>query len=207
MTKFDPQMMMMRYSKPRLPPRLNWKHFDSLTTTTTTTTTTTPSNNIRKSSYHSNLKEKLLDSKNDANLTRLISHSLNMTRHTQSQLKNRTLYELALGMYENEHVQNVIKNLFSNNSNENVSLGHFVLSKLKAILFMCIDVFVIGMRYYPLMGVMGGGDGRNERRNSFVCILLAAMYMWADVVYNVLLTGVCEGIRRRRDIFNYAIFE
>jgi hypothetical protein len=93
-------------------------------------------------------------------------------------------------MYENEHVQNVIKNLFVI-SNDN-SFGHFILNKLKVILFMCMDVFVIGMRYYPLMGVMDG-DGNNERRNSFVCMLLASMYMWADIVYNVLLTGVCEG--------------
>jgi hypothetical protein len=197
MTKFDPQMMMMRYSKPRLPPRLNWKHFDSLTTTTTTTTTTSStSSSITKNKkfshlyHHTNLKEKLLDSRNDANLTRLISHSLNMTRHAQSQIKNQTLYELALSMYENEHVQNVIKNLFVI-SNDN-SFGHFILNKLKVILFMCMDVFVIGMRYYPLMGVMDG-DGNNERRNSFVCMLMASMYMWADIVYNVLLTGVCEG--------------
>jgi len=181
----DPQliiMQMMHYSKPRLPPRLNWKHFDVISSTTTTTTTT------KTNKSKQNLTFLLLNSSNDANLTHFVSHSLNLTRQNQDKLNkslNKTLYEVTLNLYENEHVQMLIKRLFNLTTNS-LGIWPFILNKLKCLLFMCVDVLVIGMRYYPLMGVM-------ERRKSCLCMMLASFYMWLDVVYNVLLTGLCEG--------------
>ena len=190
---YDPQLMIMRYSKPRLPPRLNWKHFESLTTTTTTkTTNTTRTKNNTAKEYHHHFKninnktQLFYNSSNDANLTLFVSHSLNLTRQTQAKMAtslNKTLYESTLDLYENEHVQMLMKRLFETN----ISVGSFVLNKLKSLALMCVDVLVIGMRYYPLMGVM-------ERHKSFVCMMLASIYMWFDLIYNIALTGLCEGI-------------
>ena len=183
-TEYGPQsMMMLRYSKPRLPPRLNWKNFNSFTTTPTTPI----SNKI-----FSNRKHLLLNSSNDANLTRFVSNSLEYTRQKQAKLStslNQTLYHVTLSLYENEHVQMILKRLFDITNEKSVaSFGwRIILNKLQAIALMCVDVLVIGLRYYPLMGVM-------ERRTSCLCMAMACFYMWMDIVYNVTLTGLCEGI-------------
>ncbi len=177
-------MIMLRYSKPRLPPRLNWKNFNLLTTTPTTSAI---SNKI-----FSNRKHLLLNSSNDANLTRFVSNSLEFTRQKQAKFSsslNQTLYHVTLSLYENEHVQIILKRLFDITNEKSVtSFGwRIILNKLQAIALMCVDVLVIGLRYYPLMGVM-------ERRASCFCMAMACFYMWMDIVYNVTLTGLCEGI-------------
>jgi hypothetical protein len=191
MFAYDSQLMIMRYSKPRLPPRLNWKHFESLTTTTKASNTTRAKNNKAKDYHHhiNNINNKthlLYNSSNDANLTLFVAQSLNLTRQTQAKMAtslNKTLYESTLDLYENEHVQMLMKRLFETN----ISVGSLVLNKLKSVSLMCVDVLVIGMRYYPLMGVM-------ERHKSFVCMMLASIYMWFDLIYNIALTGLCEGM-------------
>ena len=52
---------------------------------------------------------------------------------------------------------------------------------------MLVEVLIIGMRYYPLMGVLD--------KNSLVCLFLASIYMWADILYNITITGLCEGLK------------
>ena len=90
---FEP--LMLRYSKPRLPPRLNWKNFE------TTTAATTPSTTAKRLFGHKLdgllLGSNELDGDNDANLTRSFEANLNLTRQGQSKINaalNKTLFEV-----------------------------------------------------------------------------------------------------------------
>ena len=62
-----------------------------------------------------------------------------------------------------------------------------IIDKLTTLGLMIFEVLVIGMRYYPLIGIMDS--------NSILCISLASLYMWADVIYNIAMTGLCEGLK------------
>ena len=122
---FEP--LMLRYSKPRLPPRLNWKNFETPLMDTTTTS-----------------RVKYIDM-NDANLTRLFESNLNKTRQVQSKLDttlNKTLFDAAMSLYENERVQLAMNRVFNSQSFN----WWIVFNKFKGFGIMMLEVLVIGMR-------------------------------------------------------------
>jgi hypothetical protein len=180
----------LRYSKPKLPPRLR---FSDLQPATTTQSTTTAKSNIH---FNRILNEpgvvsSLLDenstlqwanrAKNLQNKTRGFIESLNTTLENSS---SQTLFEISWNLVQNEYVQAALNRLFSLNQSLKWSL---IMDKLKTLAFMTLEVFIIGMRYYPLLGVLD--------KNSLVCLCLASIYMWADMLYNLTITGICEGLK------------
>jgi microcompartment protein CcmK/EutM len=153
------------YTKPKLRPRLEPADFS---TTESTNHLITVNLNLDKLKTVKNKSINLLG-------------QVNRTLQTAN---DKTLFEATMSLYHNEYVQALMKNLLTTSSDLNWSL---ILDKFEKILLMLVEVFVIGMRYYPLMGVI--------ESDSFVCLLLAAVYMWADIAYNIAITGLCEGLR------------
>ena len=90
-----------------------------------------------------------------------------------------------MSLYEDAHVQTVVHRLFSSQTLN----WWLIVNKFKSFAIMMLEVLVIGMRYYPLMSVM------EEHKSSLVCTWLASVYMWADTIYNVATTGLCEGLK------------
>ena len=162
------------YSKPRLPPRLNFKDF--LTTTTTTTT--------KSLELNDNLTVAIVDGvkifRSSQNKTSNIVNSFNRSLDGSS---SKTLYEVSMSLYQNEYVQGAMQRIFQTQSFK----WTIIVEKLETFGFMMFEVLIIGMRYYPLLGVMD--------KNSIVCLMLASVYMWADTFYNVTITGLCEGLK------------
>jgi hypothetical protein len=62
-----------------------------------------------------------------------------------------------------------------------------IVEKLESLAIIIYEVFKIGMRYYPLFSILD--------KQSLVCSLLATIFIWADLIYNVLITGLCEGLK------------
>jgi hypothetical protein len=180
----------LKYSKPRLPPRLII--FDLETTATTTKATTSPTDSSDEAAqldeYDKRValgfaqglhKARLLKNKTSA-----IVSSFNETLRSSS---NQTLFEFSMSIYRNEYVQNAVKSIFKSRSLK----WAIVYEKLEKLLIMMLEVLIIGMRYYPLLGVLD--------KNSLVCLLLACIYMWSDTIYNVAITGLCEGLKLNVD--------
>ena len=161
----------LRYSKPRLPPRLNVNDFQ------TTTTPQTLSSDLELSLRVVNGINTVKTVKNQ---TLNIIESFNKTLNGSS---TKTLFQVSMSLYQNEYVQNALKTMFKYRGFK----WNIVLDKLQRLAFMLIEVLIIGMRYYPLLGVLD--------KNSLVCTLLASLYMWADTLYNVVMTGMCEGLK------------
>ena len=162
------------YSKPRLPPRLHVKDF--LTTTTTSTT--------KSLELNDNLTMAIVDGvkifRSSHNKTSDIVNSFNRSLDGSS---SKTLYELSVSLYRNEYVQGGVQRLFQAQAFK----WTIIVEKLETFGFMMFEVLIIGMRYYPMLGVMD--------KNSIVCLMLASVYMWADTLYNVAITGLCEGLK------------
>lgn len=62
-----------------------------------------------------------------------------------------------------------------------------ILVKFEKLAIMVVEVFIIGMRYYPLLGVL-------DKQSKF-CLFIGSLYMWIDLFYNVAVTGLCEGLK------------
>ena len=141
----------------------------------------------------------LKSTQNDANLTLKFAESLARARLSQNKSKSlvnsfnrtlnnsesKTLFQVSMSLYENEYVQEAMQKLFQSRTFK----WSIIVDKIEMFGIMMLEVLVIGMRYYPLMGIM------DKNRVSVVCLLLAAVYMWADTLYNVAITGLCEGLK------------
>ena len=112
------------------------------------------------------------------------SNVLNSFNRTLDGSSSKTLFQVSMDLYQNEYVQKAMKTIFKSRSFE----WRIILEKLEKLLLMLLEVLVIGMRYYPLLGVLD--------KDSLVCLLLAALYMWLDMGYNIVITGKFE-------LFNY----
>ena len=97
------------------------------------------------------------------------SNVLNSFNRTLDGSSSKTLFQVSMDLYQNEYVQKAMKTIFKSRSFE----WRIVLEKLEKLLLMLLEVLVIGMRYYPLLGVLD--------KDSLVCLLLAALYMWLDI--------------------------
>jgi len=97
--------------------------------------------------------------------------------------EKKTLFEVSMSLYQNEYVQKAVNTMFESRG----FAWRIIFEKLEKLAIMLLEVLVIGMRYYPLLGVM--------ERDSLVCLFLASVYMWADTCYNVVITGMCEGLK------------
>ena len=80
-------------------------------------------------------------------------------------------------------MQTIVKKIFESKQFE----WKTILDKLKKIDLILLEVLIIGMRYYPLMGILD--------KHSLVCLILACVYIWFDLVYNIAITGLCEGLK------------
>jgi hypothetical protein len=160
---------MLRYSKPKLPPRLKPYDFTKITTTT---------------SYDqlivNNIANNLYKFRNGQNKTNKIIESFNSSLNNAS---SKTLFEVSVSLYQNEYIQKAINTIFKNRTFN----WMIIIDKLTTLGLMIFEVLVIGMRYYPLIGIMDS--------NSILCISLASLYMWTDVIYNIAMTGLCEGLK------------
>ena len=161
----------LRYSKPRLPPRLNANDFQ--TTTSPQTLNSDLELSLRVVSGINHVKTV-------KNQTINIIESFNKTLNGSS---TKTLFQVSMSLYQNEYVQSALKTVFKYRGFK----WNIVLDKLQRLAFMLLEVLIIGMRYYPLLGVLD--------KNSLVCTLLASLYMWLDTLYNVVMTGMCEGLK------------
>lgn len=113
-----------------------------------------------------------------------IISSLNSTIQNSS---SQTLFDFSMSVYRNQYVQSAVHKLVEACSTSELKWS-LIWSRLEKIGMIVIEVLVIGLRYYPLMGVL-------ETNNSLICVALAALYMWLDVAYNIAITGLCEGLR------------
>jgi hypothetical protein len=175
----------LSYSKPKLKPRLNKKDFETTTPFTVITTAkitissyinieTTPSIMFR-------VKNLTKLTGNTADETVNVIESFNNTFNNSSQM---TLFDFSVNLYQNEYIQKVVNGVIKNN----VTLDwNFITGKLKIIGVMIIEVLIIGMRYYPLMNIL--------ENKSCTCLFFASIYIWLDLLYNVGLIGLCEGLR------------
>jgi hypothetical protein len=89
----------------------------------------------------------------------------------------KTLFEVSMSLYQNEYIQKAVRTLFKSQD----FAWSLVFDKIKQLGLMLLEVLIIGMRYYPLMSVL--------EKDSLVCLLFASIYMWADMIYNVVITG------------------
>jgi hypothetical protein len=180
----------LRYSKPKLPPKLNDLDIEEETTTTTTPLTTINEQillyRMLNQSYNPDdlnltltFSEKLNKLRQAKNQTGLILQSFNQSLNGSS---SKTLFEVSMSLYQNEHIQNVMNKLFQSQLKWSL-----ITDKLEKLGFMMLEVMMIGMRYYPLLGILD--------KNSLVCLFLATIYMWGDIAYNITLIGLCEGLR------------
>lgn len=92
-----------------------------------------------------------------------------------------------MSLYRNEYVQSALHKLVESCSASQLKWS-IIWSRLEKVGVILIEVLVIGLRYYPLMGVL-------DTDNRLVCVALAAVYMWLDIAYNIAITGLCEGLR------------
>lgn len=168
----------MRYSKPKLPPRLNIEDFQSFEEQTPHLNGLADSEDIGKAIKIANGIHNLKSAKHKAaNVVQSFNKSL-----TGSGTK--TLFEVSMSLYQNEYIQKAVRTLFKSHDSFAWSL---VLEKLEKLALMLLEVLIIGMRYYPLMSVL--------EKDSLVCLLFASIYMWADMAYNIVITGMCEGLK------------
>ncbi len=114
------------------------------------------------------------------NKTKNILASLNKTLEGS---EKKTLFEVSMSLYQNEYIQKAVNTMFDTKG----FAWNILFEKLEKLAIMLLEVLIIGMRYYPLLGVM--------ERDSLVCLFLATIYMWADTSYNVVITGMCEGLK------------
>jgi hypothetical protein len=156
----------MNYLKPRLPPRL-----DMLSVTEAPNNHHFAESNLRRLKIARNKSFSLL-SKLNSSLSRFNDSYLN---NTFENVMNMTPNELLWRTYD-------------------YTLKHMptfkwfiIVEKLESLAIIICEVFIIGMRYYPLFGILD--------KQSLVCSLLATIYIWADLIYNVLITGLCEGLK------------
>jgi len=163
----------LRYSKPKLPPRL--KPFDFTTTTRSTTSQLLMSNDEL---IVSGLVNGYRTAKNKSNQ---MVQSFNQSLENSS---SQTLFQVSMSLYQNEYVQKAMNTLFKNRDFKWTAI---IVDKLETLVFMMFEVLVIGMRYYPLLGIMDS--------DSIVCLSLASLYMWSDTLYNIAITGLCEGLK------------
>ena len=175
-TTLEPNLIMapsvLRYSKPKLPPRLNYYDFETTKTSNTLNEfdqnlTLTVLNTIHAARHY---KNKTID----------IINSFNRTLNGSS---SKTLFEISIGVFQNDYMQKAIQKIFKTQGFR----WSIIFDSLEKIAIMLVEVFVIGMRYYPILGVM--------EKDSIICLILASLYMWADVFYNVAITGLCEGLK------------
>lgn len=161
----------MRYSKPKLPPRLNIEDFQSFEEAPGLNGLS-DSKDMNKAIKIANGISSLKSAKHKAaNVVRSFNKSL-------SGSESKTLFEVSMSLYQNEYIQKAVRTLFKSRDSFAWSL---VLDKLKKLALMLLEVLIIGMRYYPLMSVL--------EKDSLVCLLFASIYMWADMVYNIVITG------------------
>lgn len=159
----------MNYLKPRLPPRLDLP---------LVTVTEAPS---------------VIHRLAEANL-RLLKHARNKSFSLLSKFNN------SLTRVNDTFLNNTFDNVMNMTPNEflwrtyDYTLKHMptfkwfiIVEKLESLAIIICEVFIIGMRYYPLFGILD--------KRSLVCSFLATLYIWADLVYNVLITGLCEGLK------------
>ena len=182
----------LSYSKPKLRPRLSKLDFETTTQSTimpitTTVSTTTIDAIVTVSSINSRINSILTANlgnhvANSANKTVDVVNSFNKTLKNSSQM---TLFEFSMNIYQNEYIQDAFKRVFTTNGT--LFEWKLIVDKIQTIGIMLAEVLIIGMRYYPLIGVL--------EKNSVICLLLASVYVWLDLVYNVGLVGLCEGLR------------
>lgn len=162
------QPSVLRFSKARLVPKLRQSDF-----TTIATTNLYAQDQIIISNLVDNYRSAQMKSNK-------IIESFNKTLNGSS---SKTLFEVSMSLYQNEYVQRAVNTLFINRKFK----WSLIWNKLETMLLITFEVFVIGMRYYPLIGIMD--------TDSLVCLSLASFYMWFDIVYNLGMTGLCEGLK------------
>ena len=126
------------------------------------------------------------DARHGANRTRDMLRSFNSSL---AGAEHQTLFQVSLSLYENEYVQRAVRALLDAGAARQLE-WRALAGGLGGLGLLLVEVAVIGMRYYPLLGVLD-----EARRDSLVCLALAAAYMWADLAFNVALTGMCEGLK------------
>lgn len=158
------------YTKPKLRPRLDQEDF------------TTESRMIID--FRIDVGENIDRFKHAHNKSAQIISSFNSTLQNSS---SQTLFEFSMSLYHNQYIQSALHKLVQSYGSSQLKWS-LILSRLEKIGFILVEVLVIGLRYYPLMGAL-------EHNNRLICIGLAAFYMWFDVFYNIAITGLCEGLR------------
>ena len=188
----------LRFSKPRMPVRV--RPVDLLTTTSTTSTTSSTQASVSTNDHRHSIEAlvEAVDARHDARLAGLRNDTLSLVRSLNRSLVNSsseqaTLGELTASLYRNEYVQAALGRLFAAAPHTLVD-WRLVGARVGRLALTALDVLVIGMRYYALLGVLAtSGNGSQQR--SLVCLALASVYMAVDVVCNVLVIGLCEGLK------------
>lgn len=115
----------------------------------------------------------------------LIISSLNSTVQNSS---SQTLFEFSMSLYQNQYIQSALHKL-TQSCNTSQLKWSLIWSRLQKFAILILEILIIGLRYCPpLMGAL-------ENNNPLICVILAAAYMSLDLVYNIYITGLCEGLR------------
>ena len=175
----------IHHSKPTLRPRLNLSNFEN------NVPHVSVSNIINLS--HSHLNGELGEVNMNLNVAESIKkynygknksiETVNMLNQTLVDSSNQTLFQFSMSLYQNKYIQSIVQRLLDSKQFRWI----LIWQKLEKIAFILIEVIIIGLRYYPFMGILN--------KNSFVCLILACFYIWFDLLYNIALTGLCEGLK------------
>ena len=157
----------MNYLKPRLPPRLDMIYV------------TEAPNNVHQFAESSLRRLKLARNKSFSLLSKFNS---SLTQLNDSYLNST--FDNVMNMTPNE----LLWRTYDYTLRHMPTFKWFIIvEKLESLAIIICEVFIIGMRYYPLFGILD--------KQSIICGFLATIYIWADLIYNVLITGLCEGLK------------
>lgn len=138
----------LSYSKPRLRPRLNRIDFETTTTRPLTTTTSqirTTSMDVSMISSANQKLNKVLDSNITEKIGQTANKSVNVIDSFNKTLTNSsqmTLFELSMSLYQNEYVQDRLKQIFA--SNGTLFDRRLIEEKLRTLGIVLAEVLVIG---------------------------------------------------------------
>ncbi|CAF1062146.1 unnamed protein product [Brachionus calyciflorus] len=179
--------LVLQYSKPKLRLKLNVKDFISKNNSSSYNfanivylSHNNDDGKLRNFNFNINVAESLTKYSKFKNKTNELVKSLNESIKASS---NQTLFEFSISMYNNKYIQSLISKLFESKQFEWI----IIFDKFKKISIILLEVVIIGMRYYPIMGIL--------EKNSLTCFFLGFSYMWLDIFYNVTVTGLCEGLK------------
>ncbi len=139
----------LRYSKPRLPPKLVERDFETESTSTKV---------IDKILLYKILNQSY--DPNDLNMTLAFGDKLTQIRDTKNKSyqiiqsfnqslngsSSKTLFEVSMSVYQNEYVQNMVNKVLSSQFKWSL-----ITDKIKKLGFMMFEVLIIGLRYQILL--------------------------------------------------------